>query len=315
MSTQLPLIDTKPVKKKKPRKPLSEEGKPGKYDKRNTLNDLTGKDWLLLSRSFWFSEPTIDDKSAYTHPAPFMTKDVEKLISLFTKKGMIVLDPFAGSGTALLAANKIGRQAIGIDINQEYKKLADKRLKQKGFSEYKFIVGDSQEKLDEIETVDYLVTSPPYHNILRNASKGTRHTNGKSYRMGAREGVRYYTDHENDLGNFNQYTDFICALQKIMAKAFGKLKEGKYCTIIISDFTVERIEVCVQADVVRLMQEIGFIFCGTTVLLQTVKPLYPFGYPYAYKINHHHQNIITFRKPTNQLPSTSRSNGKKPHKD
>jgi hypothetical protein len=32
-------------------------------------------------------------------------------------------------------------------------------------------------------------------------------------------------------------------------------------------------------------------------LLQPVKPLYPFGYPYAYKINHHHQNMISFRRP------------------
>ncbi|MCI0611037.1 MAG: hypothetical protein L0Z71_18510 [Anaerolineae bacterium] len=96
-----------------------------------------------------------------------------------------------------------------------------------------------------------------------------------------------------------------------MAKAFTKLRNGKYCTIIISDFTVNKEEVCVQADIVKLMQEVGFIFSGTTVLLQTVKPLYPFGYPYAYKINHHHQNIITFRKLVRQ--SSNRSNGKKPY--
>ena len=41
---------------------------------------------------------------------------------------------------------------------------------------------------------------------------------------------------------------------------------------------------------------IGFDFVGTTVLLQETKPLYPFGYPYSYVINHHHQNIINFRK-------------------
>jgi len=44
------------------------------------------------------------------------------------------------------------------------------------------------------------------------------------------------------------------------------------------------------------MEKIGFEFSGTTALLQDNKPLYPFGYPYAYKINHQHQNIITFRK-------------------
>lgn len=296
----------KPIKKKRPRKPLSEEGKPGRYDKRNTLNDLTGKDWLLLTASFWFSEPTVEDKTAYAHPAPFMVRDIEKLISLFTKKGMTVLDPFVGSGTTLLAANKLGRHAIGIDLNSEYKKIADKRLKAKGLPDYRYIVGDANKKLETLEPVDYIVTSPPYHNILRNNSKGTRHNNGKLYRMGARDGVQYYTDHENDLGNFDEYADFVSALKDIMSKAFCKLREDKYCSIIISDFTVNRIEVCVQSDVVRIMQEIGFIFCGTTVLLQTVKPLYPFGYPYAYKINHHHQNIMNFMKPNSEK---AKSNG------
>jgi DNA modification methylase len=286
-----------PIKKKRPRKPLSEEGKPGRYDERNILNDLTGKDWLLLTASFWFSEPTVDDKAAYAHPAPFMVRDIEKLISLFTKKGMTVLDPFVGSGTTLLAANKLDRHAIGIDLNSEYKKIADERLKAKDFSDYLYIVGDANEKLETLESVDYIVTSPPYHNILRNKSKGTRHNNGKLYRMSARDGVQYYTDHVNDLGNFNDYANFISSLKEIMSKAFLKLCEGRYCSIIISDFTVDRVEVCVQADIVRIMQEVGFIFCGTTVLLQTVKPLYPFGYPYAYKINHHHQNIMNFMRP------------------
>lgn len=64
----------------------------------------------------------------------------------------------------------------------------------------------------------------------------------------------------------------------------------------MSDFTVNKKERGVQGDIVNMMLDIGFEFCGTTVLLQPVKPLYPFGYPYAYKINHHHQNIMTFRK-------------------
>ena len=51
-----------------------------------------------------------------------------------------------------------------------------------------------------------------------------------------------------------------------------------------------------QADIVKLMQDIGFNFVGTIILLQDNKPLYPFGYPYKFKINHMHQNIINFIK-------------------
>jgi len=284
-------------KKKRPRKPLELENQPGRYDERNTLNDLDGRSWLLLTKSFWTSESSPEDKAAYKHPAPFMIKDIEKLISLFTKSGMTVLDPFAGSGTTLIAAHKLGRKGIGIDLSEEYHQLYLERLTGgDDYDECKYIVGDSFEVLNNFETVDYIVTSPPYHNILRNNSKGTRNNSGKNYRMSARDGVEYYSEEENDLGNYDKYEDFILALKAIMAKTYQCLRNKKYATIIISDFTVDRKEICVQADIVRMMQEVGFHFVGTTILMQTVKPLYPFGYPYAYKINHHHQNIINFRK-------------------
>jgi hypothetical protein len=115
--------------------------------------------------------------------------------------------------------------------------------------------------------------------------------------MGARDGVNFYTNHPNDLGNLASYSAFIESLKAIMEKTCSKLRDGKYCTVIISDFTLNKIETCVQADIVRILQAVGLEFCGTTVLLQPVKPLYPFGYPYSYKINHHHQNMMTFRKP------------------
>lgn len=282
-------------KNKRPRKPKELENQPGRYDERNTLNDLDGRSWLLLTKSFWTSESSPEDKAAFKHPAPFMIKDIEKLISMFTKKGMTVLDPFAGSGTTLIAAHNLGRRGIGIDLNEEYKELYEQRISNKD-NESQYIVGDSLEVLNNFETVDYIVTSPPYHNILRNNSKGIRNNSGKNYRMSARDGVEYYSESENDLGNFDKYEDFLNALKDIMEKAYSCLRNKKYVSIIISDFTVDKKEVCVQADIVRLMQEVGFCFVGTTILMQTVKPLYPFGYPYAYKINHHHQNIINFRK-------------------
>jgi len=81
-----------------------------------------------------------------------------------------------------------------------------------------------------------------------------------------------------------------------MEEVFKKLRDKSYTSIIISDFTVDKKEVCVQGDIVSVIKKIGFEPSGTTCLLQDNKPLYPFGYPYAYKINHQHQNIITFRK-------------------
>jgi len=269
----------------------------GIFDKRNNLNDLTGKEWLKLTKSFWISEKCKEDKFAFQHPAPFLIKDIEKLISMFTKKGMVVLDPFNGVGTTLIACNNLKRKGVGIDLSKEYCDLAKKRLEELNIEiNQNIICGDSLEEITKIKgEIDYCVTSPPYHNILKNNGQGLRaEKNGK--RNGSRIGVKYYSENINDLGNQKSYEDFLNLFCEIMSAVFKKLKDKKYASIIISDFTVNKKEKCVQGDIVRVMKIIGFEFSGTTILLQNNKPLYPFGYPYAYKINHQHQNIINFRK-------------------
>jgi len=269
-----------------------------KYDKRNTLNDLTGKEWLLLTKSVWVSEKCADDKFAFQHPSPFLINDIRKLIKFFTKKNMVVLDPFCGSGTTLVAAAKEGRKGIGIDLNRNYCQMSKKRLCElKLKRNQRVICGDALKKISEIEgKIDYCVTSPPYHNILRHDGGGLREIKDKDVRSGARIGVEYYSSDKRDLGNQAQYKDFLALLQKVMAEVYKKLKDKKYTSIIISDFTVNKKETNASGDVIRLMQEIGFSFEGTIVLVQDNKPLYPFGYPFAYKINHHHQYILNFRK-------------------
>ena len=56
------------------------------FDKRNKLNNLSGKEWIKLTKSYWISEKSLEDKVAFNHPAPFLVKDIMKLISFFTKK-------------------------------------------------------------------------------------------------------------------------------------------------------------------------------------------------------------------------------------
>lgn len=274
----------------------------GKYDPRNKLNDLTGKEWLKLTKSFWYSEKSKNDKFAFQHPAPFLIKDIEKLITLFTKKGMAVLDPFNGVGTTLVAAHNTGRLGLGIDLSREYCDLAKKRLVSLGIGldSQAIIVGDSIKSVPKIAgNIDYCVTSPPYHNILQNKGAGLRDIK-ENFRSGARKGVEYYSNNPHDLGNQESYDDFLKLFGRVMTKVYDKLREKAYASIIISDFTVHKNEVNVQAGIVATMERVGFEFVGTIALLQDNKPLYPFGYPFAYKINHHHQNIINFRKPARE---------------
>jgi site-specific DNA-methyltransferase (adenine-specific) len=69
-----------------------------------------------------------DEKTG--HPAMFPESLVKDHITTWTNPGEIVLDPFAGSGTTIKAAKELGRQAIGIEINPEYVKIINNRLRQ-----------------------------------------------------------------------------------------------------------------------------------------------------------------------------------------
>lgn len=56
---------------------------------------------------------------------------MKALIELATQEGQVVLDPFAGSGTALLAAKELGRKYIGFEMENEFFENAKKRLENK----------------------------------------------------------------------------------------------------------------------------------------------------------------------------------------
>ena len=55
---------------------------------------------------------------------------IKQMIGASTDKGMIILDPFAGSGSTCVAAKKTGRNFIGIEINSKFVEIARDRLKQ-----------------------------------------------------------------------------------------------------------------------------------------------------------------------------------------
>ena len=63
------------------------------------------------------------------HPTVKPIALMEYLINMVTREGQIVLDPFAGSGSTLIAAKKLGRKYIGIELEPEYVKIAEARLK------------------------------------------------------------------------------------------------------------------------------------------------------------------------------------------
>jgi modification methylase len=79
----------------------------------------------------WFRSMWVDIPGAATdgHPAPFPVKLASRLVRMFSFTGDTVLDPFAGTGTTVLAAAQHQRNAIGVEIDNRYLRAARNRLK------------------------------------------------------------------------------------------------------------------------------------------------------------------------------------------
>jgi site-specific DNA-methyltransferase (adenine-specific) len=80
-------------------------------------------------RNVWeMSSPSKDEKKFGKHPTQKPLALLERIILASTKEGDLVLDPFCGSSTTGVAALKLGRRYIGIELETEYLKLSKKRL-------------------------------------------------------------------------------------------------------------------------------------------------------------------------------------------
>lgn len=93
------------------------------HDKENTI---TRDEFLTFTKSTW--DFPAESASRVGHPAPFPIELPYRCIQLYTFKGEVVLDPFCGAGSTCIAAIKSGRQFVGYDINEEYLKIANRRI-------------------------------------------------------------------------------------------------------------------------------------------------------------------------------------------
>ena len=96
-------------------------------EKRGREDTITKDEFLEFTRSVWRFPPESARKVG--HPAPFPEELPYRCIQLYTFEGDVVLDPFVGSGTTCVAALKTGRHFIGIDIEEEYVKKAEERIR------------------------------------------------------------------------------------------------------------------------------------------------------------------------------------------
>ncbi len=90
------------------------------------VSDITRDEFIEWTNGLWtFSG---ESKKRIGHPAPFPLELPKRCIKLFSYVGDTVLDPFLGSGTTVIAACKLGRRSIGVEIDEKYYKMAIERI-------------------------------------------------------------------------------------------------------------------------------------------------------------------------------------------
>ncbi|MHA1492019.1 MAG: DNA methyltransferase [Promethearchaeota archaeon] len=274
--------------------------------KPNHINCLTAKEWVKAMIGVWeFTYEKRDIRNKKIHPATFPISMAKKVIELFTHKGNIVLDPFNGTGTTLLACRDLNRHGIGFDLKKEYCRIAKERVKvQKNLDSFstnkeinfEVINDDAINVMNYIpkESIDLVFTSPPYANILnKKRSNKSKHTNNrKDKRLGTNE---QYSEDPRDLGT-QEPKKFIETIKQISKKIFQILKPNRHYVINIRDV----VPFFIQPPLIKAMEDVHFrlknlILWDKRKLIQNMGI---FGWPSNYiTLNSAYEYIFDFIKP------------------
>jgi len=263
------------------------------------MNNFTGKEWLQNSFTIWRDIEKTSEERKLKHPAMFPEQLAERLINIYTKNpGELIFDPFLGSGSTIKAAYTLGKKSIGIDLSKEYVELTRQRLK--GVNQDLFankeiklyeptIINDNSLNLlkhVQPESVDLVVTSPPYWDILTMK----RTADGKA--------IRKYSDKEDDICNIKDYEKFLQSLKDIYTEVYKALKPNKRCCCVVMDIRKKDKFFLFHEDQSRIMREIGFeleeyVIWDRSKEYNNMKTL---GYPYVFRFNRIHEFVCIYWK-------------------
>lgn len=174
----------------------------------------------------------------------FVPQIPHQLFSRYTKKGDWILDPFMGSGTSLIEAQRMDRNSIGIDIQKSVVEEAKSRIsnEKKQSCETKLFVGDSS-KLNMRSLMDnvginhlqFIILHPPYWDII------------------------HFSDNPDDLSNAPTLQDFLDGFVSVVDNTTQFLEKNRYCAVVIGDKYAESRVVPLGFSCMNLMLEKGFL--------------------------------------------------------
>ncbi len=265
----------------------------------NKLNDLESKAWLKFQKSWFIHNPPPRKRGVLVHPAKFPETLAQEFIEFFTKKGGTVLDPMAGTGSTLVAALRAGRNSYGIELNPKYAGIAkqiiadERNALGKSIKNLKseIIIDDASLAFNHrLPTINYVLTSPPYWDMLHARGAQTQ----KKRRASSDLDV-FYSNDPNDLGNLHDYEIFLQKLVSIYAGLKPLLQEKAYLTIIVKNVKKGGKVYPLAWDLAHELSK-TYMLKDEKIWCQDNQPLAPFGLGSAWVSNTFHHYCLQFRK-------------------
>ncbi|HIJ51956.1 MAG TPA: DNA methyltransferase [Planctomycetes bacterium] len=192
----------------------------------NKINDINLNRWKeyddIRTDSLWIMDKR-DSTGVHTagYWGNFIPQIPNQMLKRYTKKGDWVLDTFAGCGTTLIESQRLGRNGIGIELQE---KVAQKARELISYEPNKYsvvteiVTGDSIEvDFKEIlakhkqKTVQFLIMHPPYFDIIK------------------------FSNDPRDLSNAKSINDFLVMINEVVCKASKILDKGRYLALVIGD--------------------------------------------------------------------------------
>ncbi|MEO0072825.1 MAG: DNA methyltransferase [candidate division WOR-3 bacterium] len=194
-----------------------------KTGKINDINLLRWKEYdEIITDSLWILDKR-DTSGAHLgwYWGNFIPQIPRQMMLRYTKKGEWVLDTFVGSGTTLIECRRLGRNGIGIELNQNVAKKAQELI-QREPNKYNVIsevvIGDSRKiniksllEKHNIKYVQLIIMHPPYLDIIK------------------------FSQDENDLSNAKNIEQFLSMFGDVVDNATPYLEKDRYFVLVIGD--------------------------------------------------------------------------------
>lgn len=208
--------------------------------------------------------------------SPYIPRNI---ILRYSKEGDMVLDQFLGSGTTLVEAMLLKRNAIGIDINPDAIDLSreNTNFEKENIGRIDIRLGDARKLIGiEEQSIDLICTHPPYSNI-----------------------IKYSENIENDLSHLD-IDDFLKEISLVANECFRVLKENKYCAILMGDTRRKKHIVPLGFMVMEAFRKSGFLL--KEIIIKEQHNCSATGFWYQKSIENNflliaHEYLFVFRKP------------------